>query len=375
MKTWTCLFVVWSACIWSARAGADGSRKLTFHSPYDTFDLILNGRGGGTVAGKPADLSALKDVMPALTGPLGNECPPLPNRPDLTVKDGGVTRSIYVKEGLISDGKACLNVAGDGLFYIPIHRDFLIGPRHDSIRLQSPLKISRQGARMLSVRQRDGEWLNDNTEQLLNWDFLERFQNSLRDFDVSLRVQEGIGAGKPKVIVQSGGHSYEFFKVTGVMWAVKKPGMKWLEASNTWSFWYDFDQAMLEDRYSAQIRVAEDAGKSKDERMAALKQLEPTWSPNLRALYHKLLLQPGADADIQEIALQRLKRKPSVETAGVVIRFLEESTNNDLKREAGVILKLQNPKGPKYNPGAPAAEQEKTLQFWRNWWKQKQSAG
>jgi hypothetical protein len=366
MRAWIWLFLPLGLMSVSAHA----EHHFTFQTPYDKFELVLTG-SHGTVDGKPADLKSFAEVLPMLTKPLTAECDSVPKtKAPITVTEGDKTRSIYVKQGLVTDGKNCLTVQGDGLYYFPAHRDFFIGTKTDSIQLKSPLKIFRQGNKLLALKKKGKQWVNENPEQLLNWDFLERLENSLNDFKIRLRVNEAIAEGKPKMIIQSGPQNYEFYKVTDVLWALKKPGTKWLEASDDWSFWYDFDQGVIEDRYSEQIKTAGDQTKPKEERMAALAKLDVTWSPNLRELYHKLLLHDNEDASLQEIALKQLKRKPSIETAGVMVQFIEKSKDDELKKEAGIVLKLQNPKGPKYNPAASDEEKAKTLEFWRNWWKQ-----
>jgi len=363
MKAW-----VWPLVFVTCSASAAETR-FAFQTPYDRFELILNGNRG-TVNGKAADLTSFAEVLPMLTKELGTEtC--APGRSSISVKIGDSTRMIFPKTGIVSDGKTCLSAGGDGLHYFPVHRDFFIGPKKDSIKLKSPLKIFRNGVKVASLKRGQGRtWINETPDQLLNWDFIERLENSLNDFDIRLRVNESIKEGKPKMIIQSGDQAFEFYKLTNVMWAVKKPGMKWLVASDQWSFWYDFDQAVLEDRYAEQIRIAGDTSKDKESRLAALEKMDATWSPNMRDVYHKILNNTGEDGTIQGIAIKRLKRKPSIETAGEMIKFIESSTDDDLKREAGIVLKLQNPKGPKYNPSSSAEEKAKALEFWRNWWKQ-----
>ncbi|MBX3022807.1 MAG: hypothetical protein KF799_14125 [Bdellovibrionales bacterium] len=366
MKAW-----IWPLAFLSITAAAE--RRLTFQTPYDKFDLVLLSKGA-TVDGKPANIGPFLEVLPMLTDPLGTESCTPPGKAPITVKVEGNTRSIYPKQGLVSDGKSCLSVAGEGLHYFPMHREFLIGPKRDSIQLKSPLKIFRNGEKVASLKRVGKSWANEAPEQLLNWDFIERLENSLRDFDVRLRVQETIKDGKPKMIIQSGDQTYEFYKITNVMWAVKKPGQKWLEASDDWSFWYDFDDGILQDRYKDQIRVAADPAQEKGARMAALDKMDATWSPNMRDAYHKMLLNPSEDEAIQGLAIKRLKRKPSAETAGVLIQFLESSSNDDLKTEAAIALRLQNPKAPKWTANSSDAEKAKALEFWRNWWKQNSKA-
>jgi hypothetical protein len=329
----------------SFQVSAQTARKLTIQSTHDKYDLILMSRTKGSVDGKPASLRSFDELWPVLNNSLGNECPTLKGSPEVTVREGEKLRSIYVKQGIVTDGKACMNVGGEGLYYFPVHRDFLIGSHEDSILLKSPVKIFRQGIKLLEFRKDGEQWVSDNKDMLVNWDFIERFENSLRDFNVRLRVHPDIAKGKTKMIVQSGPQTYEFYKVTSVMWAVKKPGFPWLIASDDWSFWYDFDQKQIEDRYAGEIRFITKADTGKDDKKATLERLEGLWSRNLRDLYHKFLLNPDEDLELQELALKRLRSKPSPETSQVLAQFVNESRDKDLKAMAAEILKKHDPKG------------------------------
>jgi hypothetical protein len=191
---------------------------------------------------------------------------------------------------------------------------------------------------------------------------------------VRFRVLPEIAKDKPKIVVQSGETTYEFYKITSVLWALKKPGTRWLEASDDWSFWYDFDDALLEDRFAPQIRVIENKSTDMAERKATLDKLDTGWSRNLRDLYHKMLLDKDEDHEMQATALKRLRSKPSKETAGVMAQFLEKTQDEDFKKMASQILKINNPKGPLYKPNDPPEERAKVVEFWSRWWTQNQHA-
>jgi len=323
---------------------AQSARKLKIQSPHDKYELLLTSKTKGTVDGKAASLRAFDDLWPVLNNPLGNECPDIKGAADVTVSEGGKLRSIHVRQGIVTDGKGCLNVGGEGLYFFPVHRDFLIGPREDGITLSSPVKVFRQGVKLLEIRKEGTQWVSDNKEMLVNWDFVERFENSLREFTVRLRVHPDIAKGKTKMIVQSGQQTFEFYKVTSLMWAVKKPGVPWLIASDDWSFWYDFDQKQVEDRYAEEIRFISKADTSKEDKQTTLDRLDGIWSRNLRDLYHKFLLEPGADREFQELALHRLRTKPAPETSQALAQFINETRDKDLKKLASEILQKHNPK-------------------------------
>lgn len=345
---------------------AAAQRKLTFISKYDKFELNLSG-GRGDVNGQPANLSTIKDLLPLLTKPLGETCPAFKKPPEITVKEGEKTRTVYVEEGVISDGKGCAMVGGDGLFYFPVHRDFLIGAKSDSIKLKSPVKIFVQGKKVLDMKKQGDTWITESPDMLINWDFIAELEDSLNQFDIRLRVQAGIAKDKPKMIIDNGGQQLEFSKVTNVMWALKKPGTAWLTASDEWSRWGEFDAVKLEDRFAEEIRRM-NAAKDIAEKKAVLDKVEGSWTRNLRDMYIRIATNESEDENLRFSALKRLKSKPSKEVAGAMVKILEGSTNDDIRDEAGVILKLNHPKGPKFKSSDSPDDRQKALDFWRNWW-------
>lgn len=352
-----------------ASAQAEG-RRLTIQSAQDRFDVVLTS-ASATVNGRAADMTSFRDLIPMLTNPLGNECPAFTGEPEVSVTEAGQTKKIYISQGIITDGKNCLNVGGDGLLYFPVHRDFLIGPKRGSIPLRSPVKITVKDGKTIELKSSGRGWTSDDKETLLNWDFLERFESSLKNHDIRMRVQTEISKGKNSMTLQSGGETYRFYKISNVLWAVKRPGQNWLEASDDWGFWYELDSGILEDRFAGQIRFLEDGTREKADRIKAMKKIGDGWSKNLRDLYHKFLNDSQEDEEIQKMALQRLRTKPSMETSGVVVEFMNRTANEDLKKLCGQILKAGFPKGPLYNPKATAKEKAKTLRFWNNWWNQR----
>jgi hypothetical protein len=347
------------------------TRRLTIHSKVDQYELVLTGNSG-TVNGKTADLNAFKDILPALTSPLANDCPPLKGGAEVTVRDGSQTRYVYIKQGVVSDGKTCLIVGGEGLYYFPIHRDFLIGNKREAIALKSPFKVFRQGVKLFELKKTGKSWTQVSSTLLLNWDFIERFENVLKAFDIRFRVLPEIAQGKTKMILQSGDKTYEFYQLSNVLWAIKRPGTHWLEATDDFSFLYDFDNGVLEDPHATQIKAYEEA-KTDAERLAELQKLEGAWSPNLRDLYHKIVLDTAAGSELKTIAFKRLRAKPSPETAEVMTKVLSEAIDEDFRKIASQILKTTYPKGPIYNPHSSPEERRKVVEFWTNWWQKNQN--
>ncbi len=351
-------------------ATAQNTRKLSIQSKVDQYDLLLSGNTG-TVSGKPADLKAFNELMAVVSDPLTADCPAIKGKPEVTVREAGKTRSIYIAQGIVTDGEHCLHVSGEGMYFFPIHRDFLIGLKEDHIPLKSPIALTRQGVKLFELKKSGDTWNAEGTTLLLDWDFLERFQNSLKSFGVRFRAQPQVAKGKEKLVVQTNGESFEFYKITNLVWALKRPGQRWLEASDDWGFWYNFDNAVLEDRFTSQIHELEKPGMTADEKHAVLEKLGPNYTRNLHELYAKMVLAADEDTTVKRVVIGRLKTKPTKSTALQMARYLEvggsSKDDEDFKRIATQILKAQNPKGPLYAPSLSMDEKAKVVTYWSSW--------
>ncbi len=357
---------------WTSRApAASTQRELRIISKFDNFGLVLKG-ASGFVDGKPADLSTFKDLTAIINNPLGTACPSFQNqKPDVTVSEGAKVRSIYIQMGVVSDGKNCMSVGGEGLYYFPLHRDFLIGSKSDGLALKSPIKIFRQGVKLVELNEVNGRWQAETSDLLINWEFIRKFQSSLKRFKIENRINMDLAANRPKMIVRSGGETYEFFKLTDIMWALKRPESNWLVASDDWSFWGDFDRKQIEDPFSESIRFLLDAQVTDQQKKKnAMDSLEGVWSQNLRELYHKMALNPDESMDLRLLSLKRLRRKPAPSSAGVALQLLESTRDSDIEREAFALLRVQNPKGPKLRPKMSENNRAQVLAKWRAWWNQ-----
>ena len=340
---------------------------VTIASERDRFEFRVDGKVA-QFGSKKVAIDAFSETLTKLRSEFAATCPKLPARPDLTITTAGKTIQVYAQIGIVSDGKSCSFVEGDGLYYLPVHRDFLIGPETMSIPEESPFSLTEGPRSLLSIKLVDQKWVGDPPDQPVDWDVTERFVGSLSNFKVRFRVQTGIARGKRRLTLKSGNKTYLIYKVNNSTWGIGKPGQEFLTVGEGWVAWYDFAADMFRDPLAPNIALANDVSKPREARLVALTKIETNWSPNLRNLYHQLALRVREDAEIQAIALDRLKHKPSVETSGVMVQILEQDdAQSEAKVLAAAILRRQDPRAPKYVVGASAAEQAKALEFWKRW--------
>src|SRR5262249_25041035 len=140
------------------------------------------------------------------------------------------TREFFNSHGLVRVKKAdgnnaqCFFATGDGMMYLPMHRSWLIGPFTESVMLKSPLKVTTNGKIVADLVQKNGEWVDTQARTSLDWDFFDKFQQSLKDYKVQYRVLKEAGKGKPWTSLQLGSERYVFFKIGPKLWAIQRPG-------------------------------------------------------------------------------------------------------------------------------------------------------
>ena len=190
--------------------------SVTFITAQDRFTVNKTAQRF-TLDGKSVPSSLFSRLDPVLTGPVTNDCPALSGKPTLTAQltTGQQTekREFFLQRNVVRSGDKCLWVSGDGLFFLPLHRSWLIGPFHEGVKLQSPLVIQNGGAVMASLTKKDGEWVDTNERTTLDWDFFSRFEQSLVDYRITYHVLPGAGAGKPVVTMTSGREKYKFIQL------------------------------------------------------------------------------------------------------------------------------------------------------------------
>ncbi len=197
----------------------------------------------------------------------------------------------------------------------------------------------------------------------LDFDFFDRWMQSLKDYRIQYRVLLTEGKGKSKVSVSSGGERFVFYKLAPKLWAIQKPGQKWLDASGDWAFWFEMDDGVWQDRRAPIIHKLESPGLSAEEKQQTLKQLDDNgWSRALEDFYHRRLLDTNEDMEVRSHSLDRLKRKPSWRNIRAEMQALENNPSNDLLKQLTIALRARNPKGVIFEPNI--TDRASTVEGW-----------
>ena len=323
--------------------------------------------------GKAAQKDVLAMLQPLLTGDASDDCAKKLGKPNATARiaNGGKieTREFFVSRGLVrvkaGPTAQCFSVTGEGLIYLPMHRSWLIGPYKESITFKSPLTVTTNGHVMADLSQKNGEWVDNQPKTRLDWDFFDKFQQSLKDYKVQYRVLKEAAKDKPWSSLQLGSGRYVFFKIGPKLWAIQRPGNNWLDASGDWSFWFDLDDAVWQDRHWPVIEKIEAAGATEEEKLAAMTELDSGWSRTLEDFYQRRLLDKAEDSKIRAHALERMRTKPSWRNIAAEMEFIQAQPSDEMLRDATQALHIRNPKGQIYTPGT---DRTPVIKEWTDWW-------
>lgn len=348
--------------------------QIDFRSSADQFSLIQSG-SNYLLDTQRVDLGVFKNFLPLFKEDLGDPCPDLPKQADLrvtahTASQERVTRHFYIEQKTISDGTHCAFVTGDGVYYIPLSKQWYIGPSHLTIPSDSPLRLENKNQYNISMIYRDQEWFVPKNEFFLDWDFINRFLDSLTNFPIQSRLHPAIARNKPHFLLISDNKQYNFYKVAPNLWAVQMPGQSWLNTSAGWSFWQDMEPALILDRHTDLLRQFIDKKLPTPQRISLLETLTPSWNRSIKLAVHQVLLDPTSEEALLQESVRKIRQKPSLDSMGVLIELLQApATSDHLAQLITETLRVRHRSGPLFKPEDSKSTRSRVIQEWKQWWK------
>lgn len=356
--------------IWSSWAYGQSPAELDFKSAYDHFTLQKAG-SKYLLNGKPIKIGPFEEFLNMFRSQIEGSCP-AKVKADLTVTakvDGQpVVRKFFVADHVVSDGKQCATVNGEGIFYIPLHRSWFDENASAKIPIRSPFKITRGEETLAAFNLQNGDWRNTQSGTYPNWEFFGLFRDGISDFKISHRVHKAAVKGTPNFVLSMGGTQYKFYKSSNALWLAALPQTPWLVSSSRWSNWLDMDVSQWLDRNAPQLQLIGDKTKPLDERRTTLASLEGQWSPSIRDLLIQLLSDDNEDVSLKLDAIRMMKTKPIRDNIQAIMTALGKTEDADLLYALTSALKVRNPKGKVINTDLDETAKTKAVTDWQTWW-------
>lgn len=358
-----------------ATAQAAAMDEWLFRSKYDNFKIERRD-GQYFIGSSTVKLDALKDFLPFFTAGIEGDCPDdLPGKPDVVITGTrgktSVERRFYLLAKKVQDGKACADMGGEGIFYLPLHRSWFVGPPTDGIPLGRSLKVTKDETVFVEFKKTGDKWENADAGFFTDWDFFNQFIAALEKFEVSGRIHPLAGDGKMQFQVVTSGKSYEFYKVANNLWGIKRPERDWLMTSPSFAFLFDMSTELWRDRHAMSLATLKDTTQPPENRIKATQQLGASWSNSIKAVFHTILLSADDHPRVKEEVAESMKRKPTDENFGVLVKALDKTEDLQLLAALTKILRIANRKGPTLELTSSPEEIEKALREWKTWWRTK----
>lgn len=343
-----------------------------FKSSFDTF--TLKDKGSYFSIGKYAvDVSILEPFFPLFKHNIfSDKCPS--KKPDLQIvqlnEKESKTLSFFFKDSMISDGKGCYQISGKGIHYLPLHRKWFLDDKKQSIHLGKKITFSWPGNIHWILKKEKVNYSTTEKSDFVHWSFLEQIVRSLKNFPVQNRVSTSILLPDSLSFkIKTKNRTYTFYRLYNNSWALKYPKSKWLIVSPNWTFLNDLNKTLLNHPQQERLLKLTAKDTSAEDKRRLIKEISPTWDADIRRTYLKLLYDSNTKSSVKVYVLKKLKIHPTNEVIKDIGMALETETDPEVFQQIFHILRIKNPKGPKWDMSKDPSEQTKKIDQWKNWLK------
>ena len=370
-------FLLVGLILWSFSSWAGSVDQWVFRSKYDNFTVKKND-GQYFIGSSSVTLKPLNDFLPFFTATIEGDCPDgLPGRPDvvITAKRGkeSTERRFYLDAKQVKDGKNCADMDGEGIYRLPLHRSWFVGPNNGGIPIGRTLKVEKDDIVFVEFTKKGNKWLNNDSAFFTDWVFFNQFIAALEKYDISGRLHPLAGKGKKQFNVSTNGKSYEFYKIGDNQWAVKRPEREWLSVSPSFVFLLDMSTDLWRDRHAVGLATVKDKTQPPDNRARAVHQMGTAWSQAIKLVFHTIMLDPEENPRVKEEVAYAMRKKPTTENFAVLIRALEKTEDIELLHKITGILRIRNRKGTVIQITSSEEEVARAIREWKKWWRDKGS--
>lgn len=344
--------------------------EFTFSSRHDRFKVSITD-DGAHFEGQSVSLEPFAYIKPLFDAEFADACPEKIGKPDVTIsreRDGKTEkRFVYVEKKTVSDGQNCGEVAGHGLYELPLHRNWFTGKNSVTIGLGSSFSIWKNDLLVVEFTKGEHGWRNKDKKFFTNWDFFEKFERAVKDFPIDFRVHPAAARAYTTFELRQGDRKFTFVKVREKTWAVQFPGTPWLAASGQFGVFEDMDPNIWISPHAKTLQIITDITAPVDNRIKAVRSLTDAWGPNTKYVLHDIVLTPSEHLDLKKDIISQMRMRPTDENFKVLVDSLRTTDDLEILNYTTKALRVRNPKGPIVELEEPKSEAEKKIGEWVKW--------
>jgi hypothetical protein len=355
-----------------AIAKAAHATDFTFTSKLDKFTVEVED-GSATYNGQEVNAEPFVLVKPLFDVQLEEPCDAGMGKPDLTITRKGETseekRQVYIEKQMISDGKNCAAVTGQGIYQLPLHHSWFEAKKEVSIAVGQSFSIWKDDKLVVEFEKTDRGWRNKDPQFFTNWVFFEKFLTVLKNFKIDFRVHPAAAKAFTHFELRQGGRKFSFVKVSEKTWAVQLPGSPWMAASGQFGLFEDMDQKIWISPYAKNLQILKDKTATVEMRIKMAQTLGDSWGPDAKYAFHDILLAKDEVPALKQAIANIMKSHPTEENFKVLIESLRITDDANYRYAATKVLRLRNPKVPSILEDDDDAEVAKKIKAWEDWGK------
>jgi hypothetical protein len=348
--------------------------EFTFISSLDRFTVDILGDGTALYNGREVRSEPFVQVHQLFEASLADLCTKKRGAPDVTITrktiDGVDKRILYVQEKVISDGLHCATVSGNGLYELPLHRNWFTGPSHLKLTLNSAFSVWRQNMKLISFQKEASQWVNEDHRFFTNWSFFRTFTEAMDSLTIDYRIHpDALKALDPMAAsfeVKHGARTYTFTKLSEKRWAVKLASSPWLAVTGSLGFLEEMNLSLWRSPAAQHLGLLANSKAKPSLRIKAIHSLGPSWTYDATQVF-TTILSHSDNLEVQKEIANLLRSRPSDENIKLLVLALEKNEDQRLKNHLSRALRVRNPKGPIIEEDDEDAVVTSKVKAWSSW--------
>ena len=278
--------------------------------------------------------------------------------------------SVYINERLLIVNDRCSSISGNGIFTLPMHREWYIGPKTTSIDIGTQRRLVFNGSKPIVYRESTNS--QDRAIKLLvsglmpDWGKIDRFEGKLSSINISGRRHLSYAENNPHFTFITNNAEYKFYEIRDpqLVWALKLPGKPFLILSRSFG-WHEFNLEHVTDPNSHLINTLRDSKNSEKERIRAIETLRNYWNPSFQRILFTIFKDEGQPTQLRQEIAEFLIQKPTSLNKNTLLKTLIRTEEPSLREYISRRLRIFYPKAKAISANDDDHTVTEKMNIWR----------
>ena len=279
--------------------------------------------------------------------------------------------AVYIKERSIVVNQRCSSIEGNGIFALPMHREWYIGPKTTNVEIGTQRKLVFDRSKPIVYRESANS--QDRKIKLLvngpmpDWDKIDLFESKLGFIEVSGRRNLSYVENNPHFTFTTNNKTYTFYEIRDprLVWALKLPNKPFLILSRSFS-WNEFNLEHVADSKSSTISALRNSKLPENERIKALKELRNYWNTSFQRILFTILKDEDEPTKLRQDIAEFLIQKPTSLNKETLLKTLIRTQDPSLREYISQRLRIFYPKGKAISVNDADNTVSRKINVWRS---------